>query len=84
MLQRNLRNRGVLFEENIISNESVIEPIKEQDTEGLSVENAENARPELTEFPNLTEYDTIFVGYPIWCGDMLAEILEWIEEVNFR
>lgn len=53
------------MEENIISNESVIETTKEQDTQGLSVENAENARSELTEFSDLTEYDSISAGYPI-------------------
>ena len=34
-------------------------------------ERNENARPELkTKISNFDEYDVIFVGYPIWWGDM--------------
>lgn len=144
-------------EENIISNKSVIETTKEQDTDRLSVENAENAetdvlssayvvyfsradenygvgniekgntqivaemigeqlkcdtfhietvspypsdydectevakrelsdnaRPELTEFPDLTEYDTIFVGYPIWWGDMPMAMYTFLEHYDWN
>ena len=40
----------------------------------------EKARPEiLYELKNLEEYDTIFLGYPIWCNDMPMIIYTFIE-----
>lgn len=33
-------------------------------------EKAEDARPAIKDIPNIEQYDTIFIGYPIWWADM--------------
>ena len=38
-----------------------------------------NARPELLESKNVSEYDIIFIGYPIWHGDMPMPLYTFIE-----
>lgn len=39
----------------------------EECTEVAQVERDENARPEIANLPaSISEYDTVFVGYPIW------------------
>lgn len=52
----------------------------EECTEVAKKEQSENARPELKEFPDLTGYDTIFVGFPIWWGDMPMAMYTFLEE----
>ncbi|MGN1318272.1 MAG: flavodoxin [Lachnospirales bacterium] len=43
-----------------------------------------NARPELsTHIDNLDDYDTIFVGYPIWWGDMPMPLYTFFDEYDF-
>ena len=43
----------------------------------------ENARPEIKNaIKNLDDYDTVFLGYPIWCGDMPMIIYTFIEKYN--
>ena len=43
-----------------------------------------NARPELaSHIMNLDEYDTIFVGYPMWCYDMPMAMYSFFEEYDF-
>lgn len=43
-----------------------------------------NARPELrTKIENMDDYDTVFVGYPIWHGDTPMAIRTFLEEYNF-
>lgn len=44
-------------------------------------EKNENARPALsTKIDNIDEYDTIFLGYPIWWGDMPMAIYTFLDE----
>lgn len=43
-----------------------------------------NARPELAEsLDNLDDYDVIFMGYPIWWGDMPMAIYTFLESYDF-
>ncbi len=45
---------------------------------------AEQARPEiLNEITNLDEYDTIFLGYPIWCNDLPMIMYTFLETHDF-
>lgn len=47
-------------------------------------EKEENARPELkTIVDNMAEYDTIFIGYPIWHGDTPMAIRTFLESYDF-
>lgn len=49
-----------------------------------SKEKSENARPELkTKVNNMADYDTIFIGYPIWHGDTPMAIRSFLEGYNF-
>lgn len=46
-------------------------------------EQRENARPALsTKIDNINEYDTIFLGYPIWWGDMPMAIYTFLDEYD--
>ena len=46
-------------------------------------EQSENARPELsTTIDNLVEYDTIFLGYPIWWGDMPMAVYSFLDNYD--
>ena len=46
-------------------------------------EKNENARPALsTKIDNIDEYDTIFLGYPIWWGDMPMAIYTFLDEYD--
>lgn len=47
-------------------------------------EQDENARPELTShIENLDDYDTIFIGYPNWWGDMPMVLYSFFDEYDF-
>ncbi len=47
-------------------------------------EQDEDARPELaTHIENLEQYDTIFLGYPNWWGDMPQALYTFLEEYDF-
>ncbi len=47
-------------------------------------EKAEKARPALaTSVTNFAQYDTIFIGYPIWYGDMPMAVYNFLESYNF-
>lgn len=47
-------------------------------------EQDEDARPELaTHIENLDSYDTIFLGYPNWWGDMPQALYTFLEEYDF-
>lgn len=47
-------------------------------------EQKENARPELAEsLDNLEDYDVIFIGYPIWWGDMPMAVYTFLESYDF-
>ena len=44
-------------------------------------EQAENARPRLTEqIENPDQYDTVFLGFPNWWGDMPMAVYSFLEE----
>lgn len=46
-------------------------------------EQDENARPELaTHIDNLEQYDTIFLGYPNWWGDLPMPLYTFLEEYD--
>ncbi len=43
-----------------------------------------NARPELSsKVDNMEDYDTVFVGYPIWWGDTPMAIMTFLESYDF-
>ena len=45
---------------------------------------AANARPQLkADAANFDGYATIFIGYPIWCGEMPMAVDSFIEKHNF-
>ena len=46
-------------------------------------EQEENARPELVEIPDLSAYDTIYLGYPIWWGDLPMFMYTLLENGDF-
>lgn len=49
-----------------------------------ATERNENFRPELTShIDNLDGYDTIFIGYPNWWGDMPMVLYSFFEEYDF-
>lgn len=57
----------------------------EHDTlvEQASEEQHNQARPELKAFPeNIEDYDTIFIGYPNWWGDMPMPVYTFLEGVD--
>ena len=52
--------------------------------EYASGEQDEDVRPELTShIENLDEYDTIFVGYPLWWGEMPMIVRGFLENYDF-
>ncbi|WP_094605779.1 hypothetical protein SPSIL_005740 [Sporomusa silvacetica DSM 10669] len=53
-------------------------------TEIAKRELADEARPELaTKVENMQDYDVIFLGYPIWWGDMPMAVYTFIESYDF-
>lgn len=47
-------------------------------------ERANHARPELsTTISNMSEYDTVYVGYPIWCYTAPMAIFTFLESYDF-
>ena len=43
-----------------------------------------NARPELkAQVPNLGDYDTVFIGYPIWWYDLPMPVYTFLEQHDF-
>ena len=68
-----------------------IKPVKEypagyrECTEVAKQEQADNARPEMAaKVTNLKDYDTIFVGYPIWWSDFPMIINTFFEQHDFN
>ncbi|MFV0395174.1 MAG: flavodoxin [Coprobacillaceae bacterium] len=56
------------------------EPLVDQ----ASDEKDNNLRPELSsKITNLDQYDTIFIGYPNWWGDMPMPLYTFLEEYSF-
>ena len=42
-----------------------------------------NARPELAEDIDVSAYDVVFVGFPIWCGTMPMPVWTFLEKHDF-
>ena len=54
-----------------------------ESTEEAKKEQNENARPEIkNKLENINDYETIFIGYPIWWGDMPQILYTFIEEYD--
>jgi len=54
-----------------------------ESTEEAKKEQNENARPKIkNELTNLSSYDTIFIGYPIWWGDLPMIVYTFVEEYD--
>lgn len=53
-------------------------------TEIAQRELSANARPALAENKDVTEYDVIFLGYPIWWGEMPMPVYTFLEANNFN
>lgn len=43
----------------------------------------ENARPAIVELPKLEGYDTVYLGYPNWCGTIPMPVATVLEECDF-
>lgn len=53
-------------------------------TELAKQEQDEKARPEIVgNIENMEQYDTVFVGYPIWWGDMPMAVYTFLESYDF-
>lgn len=52
-------------------------------TEEAKQEQNDNARPALAENKDISEYDVIFLGYPIWWGDMPMPVYTFLEGHDF-
>ena len=53
-------------------------------TEVAKQEKEENARPEIVgELPDLSKYDVVFLGYPIWWSDMPMPVYTFLDRENF-
>ena len=53
-------------------------------TEVATKEKNENARPSIKNEINIDKYDTIFIGYPIWWGDMPMIVYTFLESYDFN
>lgn len=53
-------------------------------TNAASDEKKKNARPKLSgTVPNVKDYDIIFLGYPIWWGDLPMAVYTFLEGADF-
>lgn len=53
-------------------------------TEVAKQEKEEHARPEIVgELPDLSKYDVVFLGYPIWWSDLPMPVYTFLEGENF-
>ena len=52
-------------------------------TDVAKQEQNDNSRPELLEDMDISEYDVIFLGYPIWWGDMPMSVYTFLEGHDF-
>ena len=47
-------------------------------------EKEQNLRPKLiSKIDNFSQYDTIFIGFPIWCGDYPMAVYTFLENYDF-
>ncbi|MBO6179358.1 MAG: flavodoxin [Selenomonadaceae bacterium] len=53
-------------------------------TQVAKVEKEQNARPEIEgPLPDMSKYDTVFIGYPIWWSDLPMPVYTFIDKENF-
>ena len=53
-------------------------------TEIAKKEQNDNARPEIKNtLNNFSDYDTVFIGYPIWWGDLPMIVYTFLENYDF-
>ena len=53
-------------------------------TDVAKQEQNDNARPEIIDPPeDLDQYDTVFIGYPIWWGDLPMAVYTFLESYDF-
>ena len=74
-------------EQNVSQADNSTQPEQtERDSELLDVsrqESADNARPEIAgTVDNMDDYDTIFIGYPNWWGDMPMIVYNFLESYD--
>ena len=75
------RTRGDLFE---IKTVKAYPKEYRPATEAAKQEKEENARPEIVgELPDLSKYDVVFLGYPIWWSDMPMPVYTFLDRENF-
>lgn len=56
----------------------------DETTEIAKKEQEQDIRPELTAtIDNFDDYDTVFIGYPIWYGDMPMAVYTFLESYDF-
>jgi flavodoxin len=73
---------GTLFEIKTV--ESYNASYKELGKGIAKKEHDENARPALaTRFDDMALYNTVFIGYPIWFGDMPMAVFTFLESYDF-
>ncbi|MBR1671781.1 MAG: flavodoxin [Fretibacterium sp.] len=53
-------------------------------TEAAQKELSANARPALAEDKDISGYDTIFLGYPIWWGELPMAVYTFLEAHDFK
>ncbi len=53
-------------------------------TRATREQNDKNARPEIANDINVSNYDVIFLGYPIWWGDVPKIILSFIDNTELE
>ncbi len=56
----------------------------DNNTRATREQNDENARPEIDNMIDISDYDVIFLGYPIWWGDVPKIILSFIDNTNLK
>lgn len=79
-----------IIAEKVGGNLYEIKPVKDypinfnECKEVASKEKATKARPAIVgDIGNFDQYDTIFIGYPIWYGDMPMAVYTFLEKYNF-
>ena len=54
----------------------------DKNTRATKEQNDENARPEIENSIDLSNYDVVFLGYPIWWGNAPKIILSFLDNTN--